>query len=108
RFIKNYSKVAAPLIDLTKGGNPGIITFGLKVKAAFAKIKRLFIEVPVLRHFNPKLLIRIKPDTLAFIIGRLLSRSVPRGTILPIARLPRLIGAEYNYPIHDKEILAII
>ena len=44
-----------------------------KVKKAFEELKMAFTTVPVLRYFNPKLLIRIKTNTSGYTINSILS-----------------------------------
>ena len=107
RFIKNFSAIQRPLSALTRKGIEFV--FGPKEQAAFTKVKNAISSAPVLRHFDPTLRIIIETDASDFALGAVLSQEDSEGVIRPVAFLSRRMEpAELNYPVHDKEFLAIV
>jgi hypothetical protein len=108
RFIRDYSWVAHPLTELTKG----------KAKAwkwtdegarAFDKLKLRFTTVPILVHFDLQWPVIIETDTSDFALGAVLSQRNDENRLHPVAFHSRKFQpAEINYEIHDKELLAIV
>ena len=81
----------------------------MEQQKAFDKAKDKISKAPVLIIHNPELLATVKTDILDFIIGAELSQPGPNGRLWPIAYYSRkIIQAELNYNIHNKELLAII
>lgn len=54
RFIKNYLRIAAPLIDLTKKLDTAF-AMTQKAREAFKLLKKTFTTAPLLTIFNPEL-----------------------------------------------------
>lgn len=109
RFIEGYAKIARPLHDLTRKGTEFV--FDEKCKDAFDGLKRAMSTGPVLRHFDPELPIIVETDASDFALGAVLSQREGEGTgsLRPVAYASRsLVEAERNYPVHDKETLAIV
>jgi hypothetical protein len=77
RFIRDYSRIAAPLTSILKGNINGrkIDSFKFKevARAAFKLLKAFFIRAPMLIHFNPSRPIKIETDILKFAIAGILS-----------------------------------
>jgi hypothetical protein len=64
---------------------------------------------PVLKIHNLDLLSIVKIDALDFTIGAELSQPGPNGRLQLVAYFSqKMIPAELNYDIHDKELLAIV
>ncbi|CAI7899456.1 unnamed protein product, partial [Closterium sp. NIES-53] len=83
RFVPQYAKIAAPLTDLLKKDTP--FKWDTPHQQAMEQLQTALTTTPVL----------ILPD--------------PEKDYVPIAYLcKKLHGAELNYPIHDKEALAIV
>ena len=76
RFIKDYSKIIAPLTDLTRGGTPQKKRFQLPKEAveAFEKLKEAFTQAPILRHFDWDLPIRVETDASMVAIAGVISQ----------------------------------
>lgn len=105
-FIKNYSKLVAPLTDLTKTTRKYEWTD--RAQKAFEVIKHAFAEGDIIHHFDPKAPITIETDASDYAIGAILSQLFD-GKLKPIAFFSRKLNpAEMNYEIHDKELLAIV
>ena len=60
-------------------------------------------------HFNPDLPLTIEADASDFALGCDLSQPSPTGDLHPICFYSRKFTvAELNYPIYDKEVLAVV
>ena len=124
RFIRGFSKIAAPLTSMLKtnlvantGPSPKarrgaeescFLTPAAKI--AFAQLKQAFTEAPILRHFDPERHIRLETDASGYAIGGVLSQlDIETGQWHPVAYFSRkMIPAETRYETHDGELLAIV
>ena len=107
RFIKGYSKIARPYINLTKQNIPFL--WDDACQNAFEAIQRAVTEAPVLAHFDPKKKSFIESDASDYVTGGVLSQIGDDGLLHPVAFFSRkMLPAECNYEIYDKELLAII
>ncbi|XP_044717010.1 reverse transcriptase (RNA-dependent DNA polymerase) domain-containing protein [Hirsutella rhossiliensis] len=92
-FIPDYAKITQSLDALLKKGTA--FHWGRAENEAFQELKRRFCESPVLKQWDPSL-----PT---------FWRRIAQATHWEAScRRKRLSPAEYNYPIHDKEMLAIM
>jgi hypothetical protein len=73
RFIKNYSKIAAPLTAMTKGKSVPF-NWGDGEDAAFRRLIAAFTTAPILRHYDPSLRIKMETDASGFALGGILSQ----------------------------------
>ncbi|MBW0513610.1 hypothetical protein O181_053325 [Austropuccinia psidii MF-1] len=74
----------------------------------FQILKEAFITAPILSHFNPSLPTIVESDASDYALGAVLSQVNDSGKN-PIAFYSRkLLPAELNYEIHDKELLGIV
>ena len=109
RFIKNYSVKVKPLTELTKD-----IPFSWKAQhqEAFDNLKIAFTSAPVLQPFDRSRETIIETDTSNQVIASILSQYLIRDgvkTLYPIDyHAKTLSAAERNWPIHDKELWAIV
>ena len=106
RFIKDFSRITAPLYRLTKKD----VAFNWSKDAckAFEWLKQAFIEAPILAQFDPDHETVLETDSSGYCSGGVLSQ-YKEGVLRPIAFYSKKHApAECNYPIHDKELLAII
>jgi hypothetical protein len=107
RFVEGYSKIAAPLTELTKKDQP--FQWKEEQDEAFVKIKRHIVTAPVLRMFDPAEPITIETDASDYAIGACMSQPDDSGRLHPVMFYSRkMVPAERNYDIHDKELLAIV
>ena len=108
RFIQDYSRVARPLTELTKGSKKEW-EWNPKAEEAFQELKRRFTTVPILAHFDATKPVIIETDTSDFAIGAVLSQRDEKERLHPVAFHSRKFQpVEINYEIHDKELLAIV
>ena len=64
---------------------------------------------PILRHFQPELPLSIEADAPDFALGCILSQTTPQGDLHLVCYYSRKFSAaELNYPIYDKELLAVV
>ncbi|MBW0508086.1 hypothetical protein O181_047801 [Austropuccinia psidii MF-1] len=106
RFIKNYSKKISSLTSFLKKDS----RFPLNEEALrqFHQLKEAFTTAPILSHFNPSLPTIVETDASDYALGAVLSQVSDSGKH-PIAFDSRkLLPAELNYEIHDKELLGIV
>ncbi|CAD6922683.1 unnamed protein product [Tilletia controversa] len=106
RFIKNFSTMAEPLTRLLTKSLP--FAWGPEQDHSFSSLKQSFQSAPVRRIFRPDLPIRVSTDSSDFGIGGVLEQKFEHRWH-PIAFESRkLTPAERNYPIREKELLAIV
>jgi len=107
RFIRDYSKIARPLTELTKKTEKW--AWNDQAEAAFTELKHRFTSAPILAHFDAQKPVIIETDALDFAIGAILSQRDEENRLHPVAFHSRKFApAEINYEIHDKELLAIV
>ncbi|GME64610.1 uncharacterized protein ACHE_50633A [Neofusicoccum parvum] len=107
RFIKNYSRIAKPLTDLTK--NTVAWAWTQKCEAAFQALKDAVRSDPVLWHFDPAKPIFLEVDSSDYVSGGVLSQKDEEGRLHPVAYFSKkLSDTECNYTIYDKELFAIV
>ncbi|KAF4339821.1 pol poly [Fusarium beomiforme] len=107
RFIKDFSKIARPLTELTKKDKP--FAWNEEAQEAFERLRQAVISEPVLIMFDPDKKLELETDASDFAIGGQLGQRDDQGRLHPIAFYSKkLLGAELNYPVYDKEFLAII
>lgn len=107
RFIKDFSKIATPLNELTKKDKE--FRWNDKTQKAFDQIRKLLLEEPILITFDPEKPVILETDSSDFALGAVISHEDDHGKRRPIAFYSKkLHGAELNYPIYDKEFLAIV
>lgn len=102
RFVQNFSKIAVPMTELTRKGEPYVWTE--KREQSFQELKRRLTTTPILTL----------PDGVEdFAIYRDASRQglgcvlMQRGKVIAYASR-QLKTHEKNYPVHDLELAAVI
>lgn len=106
RFVKEYSKVALPLTELTKEKNPFV--WGAKQQSAFDALKQALSTAPVLVIADPTKPYVLNCDACDYAIGATLQQDHGNG-LQPIAYMSRkLTPAEINYDTREKEFMALV
>ncbi|GJP56485.1 hypothetical protein CLOM_g15552 [Closterium sp. NIES-68] len=106
RFIPNMAGLTGPLTDLLQKGT--FYEWGEKQQAAFEALKFFLMSPPVLRIADPERPFEVITDASDIAIGAVLMQDFGNG-LQPIAYESRKMqSAERNYPVHDKEMLAIV
>jgi len=107
QFIKDYSKIATLLTNLTRKDQT--FEWTLEAEKAFQELKTRFSTEPILVIFDPKKPVTVETDASDKAIRACLSQPDDQKKLRPVAYLSRKMAlAELNYEIHDKELLAII
>src|SRR5271170_610647 len=118
RFIKNFGLIALPLFDLTKVEEryrnlkkpPKFrpIVWNTTHQFAFERLKERLTSAPALLQVDPRSPFTVETDASDFAIGASLLQLGSDGKLHPVAFLSRrLRDGEPNYPVHEKELLAI-
>ncbi|MBW0499425.1 hypothetical protein O181_039140 [Austropuccinia psidii MF-1] len=105
-FIKNCAKIITSLTSLIKEDSPFILNE--EAISQFKILKKAFTIAPILSHFNPSLTTIVETDASDYPLGAVLSQVNDSGKH-PIAfDSHRLLQAEPNYGINEKELLVIV
>ena len=106
-FMPQMSDLVRPLNELTK--KDCIFQWTVKAEQAFQQLKQLFISEPFLMTWDPEKETRVETDASGYCLGGVLSQRKEGEEYRPVAYYSRkMTSAECNYPIHDKELLAVI
>ena len=107
RFVTDYATVAAPLTDLMKKHRDW--HWGEAENAAFEELKRRLMKHPVLIVQDLSKPLIVHTDASDVGLGATLSQHEENGDIrLVTCRSRKLSPAEKNYPVHEKEMLALV
>lgn len=107
RFIRNYSRVVAPLTELTSPRCP--FRWSPEASAAFSELKQRFTTAPILVQPDPSKQFIVEVDASEVGVGAILSqRSEVDDKLHPCAFFSkRLSPAEQNYDVGNRELLAV-
>ena len=106
-FIYDFSGICKPITD-TLQGDPRKFVWSKAAQYAFEELKRWFTKLPILKHYDPDKESYVEADSSDFALGRVLSQH-HNSVLHPVAFYSRkLMPAELNYEIYDKEMLAIV
>ena len=106
RFVHDFAKIASPLTDLLKKDKA--FEWTQECQQAFDTLKHKLTTTPILLVPNPDLPWTIATDASDQAIGAILLQDHGKG-LQPIAYESRkLQPAELNYPVYEKETLAVI
>jgi RNase H-like domain found in reverse transcriptase len=95
---------------MKKGRKPGLIGHEWQEpqQRAFEELIDRFTTAPLLRHYDPKLPLRLETDASHWALAGILSQPF-ENQWHPIAFFSRrFTEAEINYQVYDKEMLAIV
>jgi hypothetical protein len=107
RFIKNYSNILRPLVNLTRKDQ--IFEWNQACQRAFELLKQTVTKAPILQHFDRNKTAYVEADSLDYISLGVLSQKDENGVLHLVAFFSKKMAlAECNYEIYDKELLAII
>jgi hypothetical protein len=107
RFIRDYSKIVTPLINLTKKNAP--FNWTRACEDSFQLLKNTVASAPVLKPFDWTKEAIIETDASDFVSAGVLSQHNDEGVLCPVAFFSKKHSSvECNYEIYDKELLAII
>lgn len=107
RFIRDYSKIVTPLINLTKKNAP--FNWTRSCEDAFQLLKNTIATAPTLRPFDWTKQVVVETDASDFVSAGVLSQYDDENVLRPVAFFSKKHSSvECNYEIYDKELLAII
>ena len=107
RFIKDYAIMARPLMNLTC--KDIVFHFGVKERIAFEALKAAFTCALVLQYPDQDCEFRLETDASEFTVRGVISVKCEDGEFRPVVYISHsMTPPERNYPVHDKEMLAII
>jgi hypothetical protein len=105
-FIRNYSKIAAPLTRLTRKDK---LEWNAEANQAFETLKKAFTMAPILTHPDFQKPFFLETDASDFALGAVLSQPDKDGRLHLVAfHSQKFTAAKINYEIHNKELLAIV
>jgi Reverse transcriptase (RNA-dependent DNA polymerase)/RNase H-like domain found in reverse transcriptase/Retroviral aspartyl protease/Integrase core domain/Integrase zinc binding domain len=116
RFIRRFAQICVPLFELLQESDAEIrkkkfrkVTWNAQCEQAFRVLKDSLTEEPVLLQPDTTRSFVIETDASEWAIGCVLLQRDPKtGRLHPVAYDGRkLKPAELNYPVHEKELLAI-
>jgi len=107
KFIHCYSEIATPLTDLTKDSVG--FQWTEREHGAFELLQLSLTSADVLAHPDPARQYIVTTDASGFAVSGVLSQDQPDGSRRPVAFMSNKMNpAERLYPVHDKELLAIV
>ena len=108
RFIPNFSAIAAPLSDLTKGGKPNRLVWGEAQERAFCTLKRRLATAPILRLPDPSKTFILRTDASNIGIGAVLIQQDGEHQFPICFASRKLLPRERNYATIERECLALV
>ncbi|GFW15670.1 retrovirus-related Pol polyprotein from transposon 17.6 [Trichonephila clavipes] len=106
KYIKDYSKIAKPLIDLTRKEN--LFVFGTQQKEAFEKLKKIMSEGPIFHLYKYGRKTELHTDACKKGYGALLLQEAEYGKLHPVYYMSKKTNtAEEKYDSYELEVLAI-
>ncbi|ESK81919.1 reverse transcriptase [Moniliophthora roreri MCA 2997] len=107
QFIKDFSKIAHPLNDLTK--KDCCWEWGTRQCQAFETLKEAFTKKPILVMWDPAWPTRLEVDASGYATGGVILQQLEDRLWHPVAyRSESMAPAERNYEIYEREMLTII
>ena len=106
RFIRDFLKIAGPLNSLSKKDVK--FSWTKECELAFQGLKQRVCKVPILKHFDSSKQCHVETNSSDYVSAGVLSQE-DNGILHPVVYFSkRMVPAECNYEIYDKELLAII
>ena len=109
RFIQDYARRVRPLTELTKNVH---FSWGSLQQEAFDELKQAFQEAPILAQFDRSLPTIVETDASNQAIAGVLSQAHTTPDVvtwkLVDCHARTLTDQQRNWPIHDKELWAIV
>ena len=107
RFVKNFSRVAQLLHNLTQKG--AAFAWSQECEEAFLQLKQRLIQSPILMYPNFDQDFTLETDASAMGLGAVLSQRAEDGKVHPVAYASRSLSPqEKRYAITELEMLAVV
>jgi hypothetical protein len=107
RFVKGYSGIAAPLTALCTPKTTGW-PWSDDHQAAFEALKAALSSAPVIQAPDMAEPFTVTTDAPNFAVGAVLTQGQHPGVRTIAFESRKLTPAERNYPVHDREMLAVV
>lgn len=108
KFINNHSAIVSPMSDLTKTSENRKFEWTPAAQESFEAMKAALCSAPILALPDPAFPYVVTTDASGFAIGACLQQDQGNG-LQPICYMSKkMLPAETRYPIHHKELLAIV
>lgn len=108
RFVKDFSKIATPLTNLTRK-HSHIGNWNEECEAAFNFLKESLTSAPIMAAPDWSRPFRCHTDACQFAVGGTLTQLDDAGREHPISYFSkRLSAAEENYTANDRELLGLV
>ncbi|GFY17509.1 retrovirus-related Pol polyprotein from transposon gypsy [Trichonephila clavipes] len=102
KYIKDYSKIAKPLSDLTRKEN--LFVFGIQQKEAFEKLKKIMSEGPILHLYKYGRKTELHTDACKQGYGAILLQEAEDGKLHPVYYMSKKTNtAEEKYDSYELE-----
>ncbi|GFT60869.1 hypothetical protein TNCV_3615981 [Trichonephila clavipes] len=106
--IKDYSKIAKPLSDLTRKENLFVFFFGTQQKEAFEKLKKIMSESPILHIYKYGRKTELHTDACKQGYGAILLQEAEDGKLHPVYyKSKKTNTAEEKYDSYELEALQL-
>jgi predicted aspartyl protease len=107
KFIPQFARIVEPLVQLTR--KDAKFTWGPEQEDSFRTMKEAFLSEETLVPFDSERYTVLECDSSGHALGGTLSQRDEKGILRTVAYLSKkFLAHECNYPIHDKELLAVI
>ena len=106
KFVEGFSKIAHPMIELTKDGVPFVWTD--EAEKAFQTLKNRLTNPPILAYPDPSVEFLLFTDASEFGIGAVLGQMQNQREVVIAYSSRHLNEAELKYSTVEKECLALI
>lgn len=107
KFIARFADLVKPITLLTQKTRKFV--WGPEQEEAFEKLKKAFREEVTLKYPDPQKPYTLECDASDEGLSGILQQIGPQGELQPVGFFSKTLNsAERNYPIYDKEMLAII
>jgi hypothetical protein len=107
RFVKDFSKLSAPMQRLVRKDVPFVLS--PECEKTFQEQKHHFCSAPIPMRFDPEKEILVETDASDYVSAGVLSQRDDEGILKPVAFFSKKhSAAECNYEIYDKKLLAIV
>ncbi len=107
RFVEGYTEIAAPLTAL--GSPTARFAWSPAAQASFDALKLALSSAPVLHTFDPHRRAVLTTDASGIAVAVILTQPDDEGRQHPVAyESSKLTAAEWNYPAHVLELLAVV
>ena len=106
KFVKHFAAIAMPLTDLLHKDN--VFRWQNAEQEAFEQLKTSLTTAPVLALLDPSKPFLVTTDASDYVIGAILSQDQGKGEQPIVYESRKMTPAELNYPVHEKELLAMV